>query len=120
VFTALGEIIFLNKILNKHVSKLVNIESKWESNHKNGIEILKSLSSNNKNGILSVIVQCKHCNMLSLNFIKFYLVTKCFDKPQIQRTNSHMNWLLHSLKVFGMCWRRLYRVLDSCIDNTRS
>jgi len=27
---------------------------------------------------------------------------------------------LTSLKVFGMCWRRLYRVLDSCIVNTRS
>jgi len=26
----------------------------------------------------------------------------------------------YSLKVFGMCWRRLYRVLDSCIVNTRS
>jgi len=24
------------------------------------------------------------------------------------------------LKVFGMCWRRLYRVLDSSIVNTRS
>jgi len=36
-----------------------------------------------------------------------------------------MNWLLwvqslHSLRVFRMCWRRLYRVLDSCIVNTRS
>jgi len=33
-----------------------------------------------------------------------------------------MNWhqTLNSVKVFGMCWRRLYRVLDSCIDNTRN
>jgi len=22
---------------------------------------------------------------------------------------------LNSLKVFGICWRRLYRVLDSCV-----
>jgi len=27
---------------------------------------------------------------------------------------------VNSLKVFGMCWRRLKRVLDSSIDNTRS
>jgi len=27
---------------------------------------------------------------------------------------------LNSLKVFGMCWRSLYRVLDSYIANTRS
>jgi len=34
---------------------------------------------------------------------------------------SHMNQLLNSVKVFGMCWRRLFcRVLDSCIVNTRS
>jgi len=26
---------------------------------------------------------------------------------------------LNSLRVFVMCWRRLYRVLDSCIGNTR-
>ena len=29
--------------------------------------------------------------------------------------NCHQT--LNSLKVFGMCWRRLYRELDSCIDN---
>jgi len=37
-------------------------------------------------------------------------------KEQLGRTFSHMNW---PLWVFGMCWRRLYRVLDSCIVNTR-
>lgn len=36
-------------------------------------------------------------------------------------TNGHL-WIqtLHSVKVFGMCWRRLYRVLDSCIVNIGS
>jgi len=35
-------------------------------------------------------------------------------------TNWHL-WVQtwNSLKVFGMCWRRLYRVPDSCILNTR-
>jgi len=28
--------------------------------------------------------------------------------------------ILNALKVFGMCWRRLYRVLDSCTINTIS
>jgi len=37
---------------------------------------------------------------------------------------SHMNWhlwvqTLNSLKVFGVCWSRLYRVYNSCIVNTR-
>jgi len=27
---------------------------------------------------------------------------------------------LKVMKVFGMCWRRLYRVLDSCFVNSRS
>jgi len=41
------------------------------------------------------------------------------------KNRLHMNWLLwvqalNSLKVFGMCWRRLYRVLDSCIVYIRS
>jgi len=35
--------------------------------------------------------------------------------------NLHLSvQTLNSLKVFGLCWRRLYTVLDSCIANTRS
>jgi len=39
-----------------------------------------------------------------------------------EESSSQMNWHqnLNSLKVFGMCWRRLYRELDSCVVNTRS
>jgi len=42
-------------------------------------------------------------------------------QAQIGRSMIFTHELAHesSLKVFGMCWRRLYRVLDSCIDDTR-
>jgi len=49
-----------------------------------------------------------------------------FDKWLGGSMKNHFHkWIgcvqtLNSLQVFGMCWRRLYRVLNSCIVNTRS
>jgi len=56
---------------------------------------------------------------------RFIRLKLCMVGRKHEESFSHMIWhilvqTLNSLKVFGMCWRRLYRVLDSCIVNTRS
>jgi len=63
----------------------------------------------NTNSRLQVIVPCKHCNMLSLNLMKFCLVNKCLDDT------IHFLWC----KVLQLLWCKVSHT--SCKDpiNTR-